>query len=115
MLWSLADPRDDELLVVEYPYFTVPGGTAFSETETYVEHDGTGRPDMVCFNHGLGQILTAVSAAGLRLDSLTEHDSVPWNPLGTAMAEDEQGEFRLREQPARLAASYTLCATRPEG
>jgi SAM-dependent methyltransferase len=112
MLWSLADPREDELLVVEYPDFTVPGGTSFSEAETYVDHDEpVASPDIVCFNHGLGQLLTAVSAAGLRLESLTEHDSVPWNPLGTAMVEVGGGEFRLRERPERLAASYTLQAT----
>jgi hypothetical protein len=35
---------------------------------------------------------------------------VPWNPLDTAMVELPNGEFELREQPERLAASYTLQA-----
>ena len=27
VLWSMDDPRDDDLLVIRYPYFEVPGGT----------------------------------------------------------------------------------------
>ncbi len=114
MLWSLADPRPDGLLTVEHPYFTVPGGTAFSDEQTYVEADGVvTSPDVICFNHGIGQILTALVESGLQLQSFTEHDSVPWNPLGEAMVQVEGGEFRLREAPERLAATYTLTATKP--
>src|SRR6185369_9809350 len=35
VLWALDDPRDDELLVVEFPYFETADGTKFSETITY--------------------------------------------------------------------------------
>lgn len=113
MLWSLSDPRKDQLLVVEFPYFEVEGGTTFVETETYVEADGpVPSPESVQFNHGLGEILTAVSDAGLRLDSFTEHTSVPYNPLGDAMMAIDGGEWQLRESPERLAASYTLTATK---
>jgi SAM-dependent methyltransferase len=113
MLWALCDPRPDELLVVEFPYFEVPGGTLFSEPTTYVEHEGAvGSPDMVSFNHGLGEILTALLGTGFRLDAFEEHRSVPWNALGTAMVALPNGEFELRDQPERLAASYTLRATK---
>src|SRR6185295_5014084 len=56
MLWSLSDPRDDELLVVEFPYFEIAGGTAFSDTTTYVDHDGElSSPDTIQWNHGLAE------------------------------------------------------------
>ena len=111
MLWALSNPREDQLIVVEYPYFEVPGGTPFCETSTYVDHEGElSAPDMVNFNHGLGEILTAVADAGLTLLSFDEHMSVPWNPLGDAMVETPDNEFQLREHPERLAASYTLRA-----
>lgn len=111
VLWSLCDPRPDQLLVIEYPYFEVAGGTAFSNSKTYVDHeDDLSAPDIVHFNHGLGEILTAVADAGLRLVSFEEHRSVPWNALGDAMVDDGAGEFQLRESPERLAASYTLQA-----
>jgi hypothetical protein len=113
MLWSLSDPREDELLVVEFPYFEMAAGTAFSETSTYVEHEGElASPDNIQWNHGLAEILTAVGDAGLRLVAIEEHCSVPWNPLGAAMEALPNGEFQLREHPERLAASYTLQAVK---
>jgi SAM-dependent methyltransferase len=113
MLWSLSEPRDDELLVVEYPYFERPEGMEFSEETTYVEQDGpVASPDMRTWNHGLGQIISAITDAGLVVTAFEEHQSVPWNALGTAMVELPNGEFELRDQPDRLAASYTLQARR---
>lgn len=83
------------------------------EEETYVPHDQpVAAPESVSFNHGIGEILGAVAAAGLRLTGFEEHRSVPWNPLGEAMQEGEDGEFRLREQPERLPLTYTLQAVR---
>lgn len=114
VLWTMDDPREDELLVVRYPYFEVPGGTRFSETVTYVDHDEPlAEPDTIQFNHGLGQIVTALSAAGLTLTMLVEHDSVPWNALGTPMVEGADGEWRLREGRERLPLTYTLQARKP--
>jgi SAM-dependent methyltransferase len=114
MLWSLCEPREDELVVVEFPYFETPTGTKFVETETYVEHEGeVASPDTIAFNHGLGEIITAMTEAGLELTAFEEHRSVPWNPLGTAMVALPNGEFELRERPERLAASYTLQARKP--
>ena len=112
MLWTLSDPRADGLLVVQFPYFAVPGGTKFVETKTYVAHEGTlDAPESIVFSHGIGEILTALADAGMRVMSFEEHRSVPWNPLGEAMV-DNDGEFELREAPERLAASYTLRAER---
>jgi len=113
MLWSLSDPRDDELLVVKYPYFERPEGMAFSDDETYVEQHGpVTSPDMRIWNHGIGEIISAVTGAGMVVTAFEEHRSVPWNALGTAMIELPNGEFQLRDEPDRLAASYTLQARR---
>lgn len=113
VLWSLCDPRPDGLLVVEYPYFETEG-VPFSEEETYVDHDEPVRsPDIIHFNHGLAEILTAVMDAGLHLVSIAEHDTVPWNPLGDAMEDVGGGEYRLKENPARLPCTYTLRAAKP--
>ncbi len=114
MYWALCDPRDDDLITLDWPYFTVPGGTRFTQTASYVEHDDpVGSPDSVSFNHGMAQILTAIMAAGLQIETFTEHMSAPWNQLGAAMVAVDGGEFQLRDRPERLAATYTLTATRP--
>lgn len=112
MLWTLADPRPDGLVVIEFPYFETEG-TVFSEEHSYVEHAGVlDSPTLVSFNHSLSEIFNALWSAGLTVTLFEEHQSVPWNPLGDAMVDDEMGEFRLRENPERLAATFTLRAVK---
>jgi SAM-dependent methyltransferase len=110
-LWSLSDPRPDGLLVVEYPYFE-DEGTRFSEETTYRGTGTLSAPESVSFNHGLGEIFTALQDAGLTVTSLEEHREVPWNPLGEAMVEspDFPGEFVLAEGRDRLPLTYTIQA-----
>ena len=111
IVWALCDPRPDELLVLEYPYFETPNGVEFVEPKTYVPHEGElAAPRSIVFNHGLGEIFTAVMRAGLSLTSFEEHQSIPWDPFGAAGVADARGEHRLRLLPARLPASYTLQA-----
>jgi SAM-dependent methyltransferase len=113
VLWALADPRPDGLLVLEHPYFET-AGVHFSEPTSYVEHDEPlESPDIVHFNHGLAEVITAVMEAGMQLTAVEEHDTVPWNPLGDEMEDVGCGEHRLRDDPARLPATYTLQATKP--
>jgi SAM-dependent methyltransferase len=113
VLWALDDPRPDGLLVLAHPYFETEG-VPFSEPVSYVEHDGAlESPDIIHFNHGLAEIITAVMAAGLNLVAIEEHDSVPWNPLGDAMEAVPGHGFRLRTAPERVPATYTLQALKP--
>ena len=64
------------------------------------------------WNHGIGEIITAVMDAGMQLTSFVEHASVPWEALPGQMEKDERGEWHLVDRPSRLALSYTLQATR---
>ena len=112
VLWSLSDPRPDGLLVIEYPYFET-AGIRFSEDQSYVPHeDPLASPDLVHFNHGIAEVITAVMDAGLTLTTIDEHDTVPWNALEGAMEDIGGGEHRLLSEPARLPATYTLTATK---
>ena len=112
VLWSLSDPRPDGLLVIEYPYFETEG-VHLSDDQSYVPHEEPlASPDLIHFNHGLAEVITAVMDAGMSLMVIEEHASVPWNPLDDAMEEIGHGEHRLRIDAARLPATYTLQATR---
>jgi SAM-dependent methyltransferase len=114
MLWSLADPRPDGLLSVEYPYFEIAQPSTFDEPGTYVATDHEFVHNRTYeWNHGLGQIITALLDAGLSLTMLVEHDSVPWDALPGMMEHLAEGEFRLRDRPERLPHSYTLEAVKP--
>jgi SAM-dependent methyltransferase len=113
MLWSLADSRDDGLLVVEFPYFERTEPVVWNEGGTYVETDvefvSTTTHE---WNHGLGEVVTALFDHGLQLTMLEEHRSVPWEALPGLMSRDEHGEWHLNDQPERLPLTYTLQAVK---
>jgi hypothetical protein len=114
MLWTLADPRVDGLLVVEYPYFEREEPTVWDEPGTYVATEASFEHNVTHeWNHGLGEIVTAVLDAGLQLTGLVEHDSVHWEALPGQMERLESGEWRLLDRPWRLPHSYTLQAVKP--
>jgi SAM-dependent methyltransferase len=111
MLWSLADSRQDDLLVVDFPYFEREEPIVWEEGGTYVETDAVFTANTThSWNHGLGEIVTALIAEGMQITGLVEHDSVPWEALPGQMTKDDRAEWRLRDRPWRLAASYTLQA-----
>jgi SAM-dependent methyltransferase len=112
MLWSIDDLREDDLLVARYPYFETADALVFEGEGTYVETDVSFEHTMThWWNHGLGEIVTALLDAGLAITGLAEHDSVPWNALPGKMSRvGDLGEWRLTDDPARLPHSYTLQA-----
>ena len=113
MLWTLDDTRSDGLLAAEYPYFERSEPLVFDDPGTYVETEAAFTQNLTHqWNHGLGEIVTALMEAGMDLTMLVEHDSVPWDALPGQMKRLESGEFRLADRPWRLAHSYTLQAIR---
>jgi SAM-dependent methyltransferase len=113
MLWALDDQRQDGLLAVCYPYFERPEPLVFDDGGTYVATDATFEQNITHnWNHGLGEIVTAVLDSGLRVTGLAEHDSVPWNALPGQMEQIGAGEWRLADRPWRLPHSYTLQAVK---
>jgi SAM-dependent methyltransferase len=113
VLWSLADPRPDGLVVVEYPYFTPAEPTVWNEEGTYVTTEATFVHTVSHeWNHGLGEIVSALLDTGMVLTGLVEHDSVPWNARPGEMTEAD-GEWRMRERPERFPCTYTLQARKP--
>ena len=113
VLWALDDPRPDGLLAVEYPYFEREEPMVFDEGGTYVETDAVFTHNRTHeWNHGLGEIVSALMAAGMDLTGLVEHDSVPWDALPGQMERIGGGEWRLADRPWRLPHTYTLQAVR---
>jgi SAM-dependent methyltransferase len=110
MLWAL----DEESLTLRYPYFETPEpmiwqtDTTYVRTEARLAHTTTHE-----WNHGLGEIVTAVLDAGLTLTGLVEHRSVPWEALPGLMRRLPNGEWQLADRPERLAHAYTMQAVRP--
>ncbi len=112
MLWALDEAQRDEL-VVGYPYFEQVEPMVDVDSGTYVATDTEFTQNVThSWNHGLGEIVTALIDSGMQLTGLVEHDSVPWEALPGHMTKGELDEWRLADRPWRLAASYTLQATK---
>ena len=110
MLWALDEGRA-EGLVVDYPYFERPEPLVFDDEGTYVETEVQFQHNTSHeWNHGLGEIVTALLAHGMTVTGLVEHQSVPWEALPGQMTKAELGEWRLTDRPWRLAHTYTLQA-----
>jgi SAM-dependent methyltransferase len=113
VLWSLGDRRPDGLLVVDYPYFEQESPVVWDEPGTYVETDVEFTQNVAHqWNHGLGEIVTALLDTGMEVTLLEEHQSVPWDAIPGQMVDVGGGEMQLRDRPERLPHSYTLQASR---
>jgi SAM-dependent methyltransferase len=113
MLWALDDTRKDGLLAVEFAYFEREEPLVWDEGGTYVQTDVAFEHNVsYSWNHGLGEIVTALLEVGMELTGLTEHDSVPWEALPGKMEQVDGGEWRLADRPWRLPHSYTLQAVK---
>jgi SAM-dependent methyltransferase len=112
MLWAIDEAHTDRI-VVDYPYFELEEPLVLHDEGTYVETDAVFSNNVTHeWNHGLGEIISALLGAGMDLVDLAEHDSVPWEAIPGQMSLDDRGEWRLADRPWRLAASYTLQAVR---
>lgn len=112
MLWAI-DETVMEALTVRYPYFETTEPLVFDEPGTYVEseHEFV-HTRSASWNHGLGEIVTAVLAAGMRLTLLEEHRSVPWEALPGRMVRTDLDEYRLAEGEDLVPLTYTLRAVK---
>lgn len=112
MLWAIDETVQDRL-DVRYPYFETHAPLSIDEAESYVLIERPLTATMShSWNHGLGEIVGSLLNSGMTLNSLVEHDSVPWNALPGQMVKDDMDEWRLIEGRERLPMSYTLTATR---
>jgi SAM-dependent methyltransferase len=116
MLWTLDEERVDGELTVDYPYFEREEAIVSDYPGTYVETSATFTHNATHeWNHGLGEIFTALVDAGMDITMLVEHDSVPWEALPGKMTKTAFGEWRLTDRPWRLPHSYTLQAIKRAG
>jgi len=125
MLWTLDEQRDDQQLVVKTRYFELSEPTAWEGDTTYVDGPKVPHRRNYEWNHGLGEIVSAVVEAGLRIEFVHEHREVPWQALpwmepigpGTTSADGRYQSnrmWRLPDAQRDLAPlMYSLLATKP--
>jgi hypothetical protein len=94
-----------------YPYFDEKRLT-FEEEGSYAGDFELDNPRSHGWHHPIGEIVTALSGAGLRIEFLHEH---PWATFARfeAMEEDDEGRWWLPGLAYELPVTFPLRATRP--
>ncbi|WP_055568959.1 class I SAM-dependent methyltransferase [Streptomyces atriruber] len=98
---------------IEHDYFArdawideTPGG--YADTTTPTVHNRT-----VEWQHPIGDVVSALAAAGLRIEFLRERDQTLFERFGTLELRD--GAYRFPADRPRIPLMYSLRASRPEG
>jgi SAM-dependent methyltransferase len=105
-------PRE---LRLQYPYwehgdpliFDVHGSYADRDAELGAEHTEHG------WDHGLGEIVSALIDAGLRIDRLEEQPFLEWPADFLVEREPGSGVYVLPDGPGELPLMFSLLASKP--
>ena len=112
VLFSLNEDRQDAL-VIEHPYFEQETPQVWEDDSSYVETDARLTATITHeWNHGMGEIISALLSHSMQITGLVEHDSIPWEALPGQMSCGEDGEWRLDRDRWRMPLSYTLQASK---
>ncbi|MBA2570050.1 MAG: class I SAM-dependent methyltransferase [Chloroflexi bacterium] len=100
-------------LRLQYPYWEHERPLAFEVTGSYADRSAAVRtPTEYGWDHGLGEIVTALIDAGLRIESLREFPWAEWQLDFLVRAED--GKLRLPpDVPGELPLSFSILAMKP--
>jgi SAM-dependent methyltransferase len=123
ILWAIDNERTDQQLVITQPYFENETPSAWDGEYTYVDGPPMKNTRDYEWNHGIGEIVTALIEAGLRLDFLHEHQEMAWQglPWMVSAGDTVDGSRYTRreawrlpdEQRDKLPLMYSLKATQP--
>lgn len=104
-----------ESATLSHPYFGDDEPLKFEVGGSYAAEDAEFENDVTYeWSHGLGEIVSALADAGLRIDFLHEH---PWADfrMYENMTEDEEGRWWPPEDaPFDLPLTFSIRATAPE-
>jgi SAM-dependent methyltransferase len=110
--WAFDDDDAATELRLGYHYWPRPEPLTFADTGSYADPGPpVEAPAEYAWQHSMGEIVTSLATAGLRIDYLPEHDWVGWR-MFPFMVETARGVWRLPEpDDARLPLLFSLKAT----
>jgi SAM-dependent methyltransferase len=107
--WALAD----DSLTIEHTYFEEADPFVDDSPDTYTDADRPlVRRRSYEWNHGIGEIVTALIRHGLRLEWLEEHDWTVW-PRFPWLVRNGDENFGPPPGTPRVPLSFSLLASRP--
>ena len=102
-------------LRLAYPYWEHPAPITFETQGSYADPTAQVAATVEhSWDHGLGEIVTALIEAGLRVESLREYPFAAWKL--EFLVEGPDGRYRLPDDtPGELPLFFSLRATKPVG
>ena len=109
----MAEALADAELTVEYTYFEEDDPFVDDSSSTYTDSPGPlPAGPMYQWNHGLGEMVTALIRHGLQLVWLQEHDWAVW-PRFPWLVETADGRWVMPRGKPRIPLEFSLLAARP--
>jgi SAM-dependent methyltransferase len=102
---------DNDFTRVQYSYFNA-GAIEETEIGTYADTAAPIEHQSITWNHGLGEVVSALLRQGLRLSHLQEYDYSPYNCFAHAEPAGE-GRYRIGPLGDKAPLVYSLVAERP--
>jgi len=114
VLWSLAwDEGAPETLAIAYPYFETPDPVPWDDDTTYLGSGTISHTRTYEWNHGLAEVIGALTDRGLSIELFVEHRALEWQGH-PSMTESEDGLWRLPEDKRDLVpVMYSLRSRKP--
>ena len=111
MAASLDDEREDDLMVVAYPYLEPEQATRFEADVTYTDGPRLANTVNYEWSHGLGETVTALIDAGLRIEFVHEHRFTEWQMFRQLVRGDD-GRWRFPENADHVPLMFSIRAVK---
>lgn len=106
----LTDVLDDETGTRAVRDYFARGARTYDSPGSYADWTAETTHNIATeWHHGLGHVLTAIAAAGLRIEFVHEHETIPFQRYGALVARDDR--FGYPERSPKLPLMYSLAAT----
>ena len=101
---------DDNFEKIGYNYFKTDA-IIETETGTYADNNAPLKQETVSWNHGMGEVLTALLANSSKITSFEEFDYSPYNCFNKT-EEFEPGKFRIKHLENKIPMVYAISAVK---
>jgi 2-polyprenyl-3-methyl-5-hydroxy-6-metoxy-1,4-benzoquinol methylase len=101
---------DNNFTTIAYDYANT-GPIIETESGTYADRDASFESTYVCWNHSLGEVISALIGRGLTLTDFQEYDYSPYNCFA-GTEEFSAGKFRIQHLAKHIPMVYSIVAKR---
>jgi 2-polyprenyl-3-methyl-5-hydroxy-6-metoxy-1,4-benzoquinol methylase len=102
---------NNDFTEIAYPYMNA-AKVVEVEQGTYADRDSDLKSETITWNHGIGNVLSALLETGLQISSFQEFDYSPYSCF-SGMLEREPGKFIIEKFGNKIPLVYAITAWKP--